>query len=493
MKKRLKSLVLSTTLALSLVTNSFAADPANMTDISGHWAEPYISWVLENGLYNGTSDITFAPDDTMTRGMFVKVLGSLAGIDPDEYRDSYLDSLYTDVSANAWYAPYVNWATRYGITNGTGDGEFKPDAPVTREQIATLLRRYASIYNYNITTVPDALIAEAFADADEVSDFASDAVECMRITGVFTGKPAGDGTYYFDPLAEATRAECATVFCRIAGVLEYNEENAPVEPTGLSLNMTEVTLKPGDTTALGATVIPEHVSNATVTWVSSDPSVAKVGITGQVTAVSEGTAEIICYTWNGITEICTVTCEKETSLASDSESYNDKCMRIFGEVLPRYSGNWSPYSYYYSSAAEAAANMETISVRVWDFADSTRTTKVTKTRYLQVHKNIADTVVAIFEEIYNGDEQFPIKNVGGYRWEPGSEHGCGLAIDINWEENYYYNSRTGQTVGNYWKPGEDPYSIPLDGDVANAFKKYGFSQGIWTYTVDYMHFSYFGT
>ncbi len=486
MRKRLKSLILASTLALSMVTTAYAAAPGDMVDVEGHWAEEYIGWVMENDLYNGTSEITFSPDEVMTRSMFVTVLGRMAGIDPEAYRDDYLGNLYFDVDADQWYAPYVNWATRYGITNGTGDGNFKPEDPVSREQIATLIQRYASIYNHNILAQNSGEITPEFADADTVSAFAQSAVEAMRITGIFTGKPNGEGTYVFDPLAEATRAECAAVFSRVSGALVVNTERELVSPTGVTLNMTEVSLKIGEETSLGATVLPEEASNQTVTWVSSDPGIASVTMGGQVAAVSQGTTVITCYTWNGLTAQCQVTVEPEKSLAYAGETYAEKSMRIFGEVVS------NPRTYYQSST-EAASHMVTIGVQVWDFKDSTQTEKVTKTRYLTVHENIVDTVIAIFDEIYNGDEQFPIKNLGGYRYEVGSEHMPGLAIDINWEENYYYNSRTGQTVGKYWKPGEDPYSIPLDGDVANAFRKYGFSQGIWTYTVDYMHFSYFGT
>ena len=103
------------------------------------------------------------------------------------------------------------------------------------------------------------------------------------------------------------------------------------------------------------------------------------------------------------------------------------------------------------------------------------------------------SIQAIFEEIYNGDEQFPIKDVGCYRWEYGSEHMPGLAIDINHNENCEIRGGV-ITTGSYWKPGEDPYSIPADGDVVNAFKKYGFGWGgNWRSVKDYMHFSYFST
>jgi hypothetical protein len=120
---------------------------------------------------------------------------------------------------------------------------------------------------------------------------------------------------------------------------------------------------------------------------------------------------------------------------------------------------------------------------------------VTKYRTLTVNEKIAPTVVQIFKEIYEGSEQFPIKNVGGYSWRgltSRSEHCEGLAIDINWEENYLIDN--GQILsGKLYEPGVNPYSIPTDGEVARIMRKYGFSQGLWGNRCDYMHFSYFGT
>ena len=92
-------------------------------------------------------------------------------------------------------------------------------------------------------------------------------------------------------------------------------------------------------------------------------------------------------------------------------------------------------------------------------------------------------------------ERFPIKNVSGYTWRgesSNSEHCCGLAIDINWEENYLIDN--GVIIsGKCYQPGINPYSIPTNGEVAKIMNKYGFSQGIWGNRCDYMHFSYFGT
>ena len=489
MKKRLTSLILSLALVLSLIPQIFAYDPSTMTDISGHWAEANVAWAMEQNLFQGVSETEFSPDGSMTRGMFVTVLGRLAGINQDDYDDWYLSNLYTDVPEDSYYAKYINWATRYGIAKGMGDGLFMPDKPVTREQIATFVIRFTSIYNYDLTAASDTIV-EYFTDADTISSYAAEAVDAMRITGLINGRQNDDGTYRFDPQAEATRAEAATIFCRLAASMQENTTRELIAPAELYILPEDVTLTLGETTSLVYELLPQEATNQTVTWVSENPAVASVTADGMVTAISEGTAEIYAYTWNGLFGSCTVTCEREVSLSYAGETYEEKCMRIFGEVVSYYG-----YSYrnYYTSAAEAKSHMVPVVIKAWDFADSSRTTKITKQYTIYVHENIADTVVAIFDEIYNGDEQFPIHSVGGYRWDYDSEHTIGVAIDINPKENYYYSYRTGQQVGSYWKPGEDPYSIPLDGDVAQAFAKYGFRQGIWNSAVDYMHFSYFGT
>ena len=491
MKKRLLSLILSTSLALSLIPQIFAYDPSTMTDISGHWAQESIGWAMEYGLYQGVSETEFQPDGTMTRGMFVTVLGRMAGVDPESYKDWYLENLYTDVAPEAYYAPYVNWATRYGIANGVGDGCFAPDEPVTREQIATLMVRFASIYNYNLTAITDTVV-ESFTDTDSVSQFAASPVDTMRQIGLINGRLNEDGTYYFAPKENATRAEAATLFHRLYSSMLENTERVLVDPAQITVTPDTVTLYLGETTSLISTVLPEDTTNKTITWVSEDPSIATVTADGKVRAIGEGSVEIYAYTWNGLVfDFCTVTCQRQVTLTYAEETYEEKCIRLFGEVVPNeYS---MAYRNYYTTPEEARSHMVPVVIDVWDFADSTRTTKITKQYTLYVHENIADTVKAIFDEIYNGVEQFPIHSIGAYRWDYDSEHTIGVAIDINANENFYINYKTGQIIGSYWKPGEDPYSIPLDGDVARAFAKYGFQQGLWTNSRDYMHFSYFGT
>ena len=166
------------------------------------------------------------------------------------------------------------------------------------------------------------------------------------------------------------------------------------------------------------------------------------------------------------------------------ESWDSRNKRCFG------SGSSS-----YSSQSQAEKHMTTIKVKVWMLDSNNK--KFTTTRSLTVNEGLADTVKKIFQEIYEGDEKFPIKDVGGYEWRGDnstSEHCEGTAIDINSDENYMINKNTGEILaGSLYKPGKNPYSIPADGDVVRAFEKYGFYWGDWSTKRDYMHFSYFGT
>lgn len=156
---------------------------------------------------------------------------------------------------------------------------------------------------------------------------------------------------------------------------------------------------------------------------------------------------------------------------------------------------YGPGGSKYTSAEEAEAHMVEIAVPVWRLQSDG--TKTTGTAYLQVNASLAAIYKAIFEEIYNGDEKFPINDVGCYSWRTG-EHSQGTAVDINPNENMEATINADgsltPTCGTHWTPYTDPFSIPEGGDVYNAFTKYGFAWGgnAWHSKRDYMHFSYFG-
>ena len=170
------------------------------TDITGHWAADNILFAASRGLLSGTSDTTFSPDTGMTRGMFVTALGRLAGINPD----SYQTGKFTDVKADAYYAPYVNWAAQTGIVEGVTDTTFAPDTNINREQMAVIMKNYAAKLGYDL---PQTLKAVTFADNTQISSWAKDAVKSMQQAGILAGKNENK----FDPKGTATRAEVATV------------------------------------------------------------------------------------------------------------------------------------------------------------------------------------------------------------------------------------------------------------------------------------------
>lgn len=156
-------------------------------------------------------------------------------------------------------------------------------------------------------------------------------------------------------------------------------------------------------------------------------------------------------------------------------------------------GRWDLQDTMPQTRADAEAIMTKVTVPVWKMRSNG--TKYSSTATISIHPAIAERVKLVFEDIYNGAEKFPIKDVGGYSWRGSrSEHNWGTAIDINSNENYcIYNN--GTTIGSFWAPYESPYSITPYGDVITAFEKYGFTWGgdSWSNPKDYMHFSFFGT
>ena len=140
-----------------------------------------VLYVYENGLFKGVSETEFAPDTTMTRAMFVTVLGRMAGVNPLLYQKSS----FTDVEVGQWYSPYVEWAAQSGIVLGYGDGTFGLNDEITVEQAAVILARYAAFTGrstYTLRTLSD------FADSADVSDWAVYSMKWIVNTGIYTGE-----------------------------------------------------------------------------------------------------------------------------------------------------------------------------------------------------------------------------------------------------------------------------------------------------------------
>ncbi len=178
-------------------------------DIEEHWAKETIELCSEQGLFTGTTETTFSPDMSMTRGMFVTVLGRLSNIDYHAYENERFE----DVDHTMYYAPYIAWAKESGIINGVSETEFAPDENVTREQMAVLFSNYLNFINF---IAPERYEKIDFDDIEDMSSYAVASIEEMQKAGIIFGYE--DNT--FDPKALVTRAEVSAMIQRIVNILK---------------------------------------------------------------------------------------------------------------------------------------------------------------------------------------------------------------------------------------------------------------------------------
>lgn len=180
-------------------------DVPQFTDVAEDaWYHDYVYDLVYRGVVNGMTATTYEPEGKLTRAQFVKLLAcSLADA---ETLKTYEDKHPFKDSEGHWAEAYIAWAKDKGIVEGVSATEFDPEAPITREQMATIFGRYA--LKQGIELPKDAAPAESFPDADKISEYAREFVELMRIAGILNGYE--DGT--FRPQGNATRAEAAKLF-----------------------------------------------------------------------------------------------------------------------------------------------------------------------------------------------------------------------------------------------------------------------------------------
>ncbi len=174
------------------------------TDVKADdWFYEAVKHVYDNKLMDGTSSTTFAPLMTTNRAMVVTILWRLEG--QPETDDATLS--FTDVESGVWYTDAVNWAASKGIVKGYSDAVFAPNDTVTREQLATILYRYAEYKEYDVSARG---VLTTFTDGANTSFWATEAMEWAVGSGLLSGKDGGK----LDPTGTATRAEVATILMR---------------------------------------------------------------------------------------------------------------------------------------------------------------------------------------------------------------------------------------------------------------------------------------
>ena len=195
--KKAVTVVYGSNTALLMIT----VNTPSFTDVAeGALYYDAVLYVVREGLFVGTSAKTFSPDVTMTRAMFVTVLGRMAGIHISQYAGAGFD----DVKRGMYYYEYVKWASENKIILGFEDGTFRPDSKITHEQMYVIIKRYAEYIGIN-TYGADTVLR--YSDTEKIAGWAVEAVQFCKRNNM-TLVSAADS---LDPQGEARRSEVASV------------------------------------------------------------------------------------------------------------------------------------------------------------------------------------------------------------------------------------------------------------------------------------------
>ena len=189
------------TVKATFVETQEPAPAMPFTDVhEGDWFYEEVLYAYENGLMNGVGDNRFAPNSATTRGMLVTILYRLEG-EPAVTGEAGFDDV-----GDTWYTDAVIWAAANDIVNGIGDNQFGPENTLTREQLVTMLYRYAEAAGYDVSAAAD---LSGYPDAGKVQTYAQEAMSWAVAEGIVEGM---DGN--LNPAGNASRAQIATILMR---------------------------------------------------------------------------------------------------------------------------------------------------------------------------------------------------------------------------------------------------------------------------------------
>ena len=234
--KQILSGFLSAVMIFSMSSVSFAAVGDNVfADVNGTaWYAEAVQYVNDNGIMSGTGNNEFSPQENTSRAALAAVLYRAEGSPAVDVQNEFVD-----VDSDAWYTDAVSWASTEGIISGYGNGLFGINDPVTREQIAAILWRYAGS--------PDTVSSENFADESSISSYAVKAVDWVRNNNIMSGKENN----MFDPDGYATRAEIAMVLFHFMTLKEDNAQQDTEEDSNVLVVYFSAT---GSTQAVAQTI-----------------------------------------------------------------------------------------------------------------------------------------------------------------------------------------------------------------------------------------------
>ena len=212
--KKLLSLILALTMTVCAIAAALPASAASFIDVeAGRWSEEYINYAVKAGYLKGVGGNRFDPEGTTTRAMVVTVLWRIEGEPEKAYRSDF-----KDVPQGEWYSVPVIWAKDSGVVLGVSKDEFDPDGPITREQLATMLYRYSSYKNYDLTPEAD---LSTFPDKDLISDWAAASLSWAVGGGLLRGTDGGR----LSPDGDATREQFAAILHRFDDTFSFAYRN----------------------------------------------------------------------------------------------------------------------------------------------------------------------------------------------------------------------------------------------------------------------------
>ncbi len=489
-KERLTCLLLTAALLIPLSAQAAAAEYSDLP--TSHWAYDDMDRAAALSIINGVGEGYMAPDDTLTWGQYLVMLDR--AFYSEAYSDAVADGLAWD-QAGHWAALESGLLLEDDFlpVDDTRLGE-----PILRRDAAVLLDRVTpedvtkTVYWWDTSEPTTA--KESFSDWAALPKSYQSSVSRLFDLSVVRGRD--DGT--FGGEESIKRADGTVLLIRVLDLVDQSMRHLDKTVTLHIVDKQGNVLAPDQTvtTKVGTWTGNLLDSSAVPGYTYEDGSIAVSSACSEYTLIfrphtkfEAAEAEFFAQLERG-----EVTWDDYWSqdfwLYAQGES-SRKHLLLFGNEETRR----------FSSQQEAAANMTTITVPVWRLGSSGN--KVSSSASFSIHAAIADDVAAIFTEIYNDPEQFPIRDLGGYSWRGDSatgEHNCGTAIDLNANENYQV--RDGQAmVGSFWMPGQNPYSIDPNGSVVRIFSEHGWSWGgdAWAWDSDpttgyhdYMHFSYMG-
>ena len=342
-------LLVATALLLLVPAGAYAA---GFTDVnSSDWYCDVVNYVVGKGLFNGTSSTTFSPNTTMSRAMFVTVLGRYANVDApawltgtvtgsdvnlrsgagttydvaatlqkgtavtiqeksgDWYKvttgsgEGYINSQYvspsylnfSDVGFSTYYAGYAAWAQAKGIVSGVGGGRFAPDSSITREQMCTMMDRFAGVMGIRLAQKGS---SAGFSDSGNISSWAKSSVDTMQRCGIVQGDTSGA----FNPGSSATRAEAAAVLQRFDGACGGFSPSPQRPSGGTAQPESSPEASPGGTTPPAASG-PENVPDTPAVNVGGSvavkANVIRVGVLVKTREIDTSVSTVTLENLNG--------------------------------------------------------------------------------------------------------------------------------------------------------------------------------------------------